>query len=51
VLAAAENTGRAVAAIDTLIAATAKVHGLQVVTRTVTHFRDTGVEVVSPWVT
>lgn len=50
-LAAAENTGRAVAAIDALIAATAKVHGLQVVTRNVNHFRDTGVEVVSPWVT
>ena len=51
VLAAAENAGRAVAAIDALIAATAKVHGLQVVTRNAGHFRDTGVEVLSPWVT
>jgi predicted nucleic acid-binding protein len=48
-LARAENTGRAVAAVDALIGATANVHSLKVVTRNVGHFRDTGVEVVSPW--
>jgi predicted nucleic acid-binding protein len=50
-LARAENTGRAVEGIAGLIAATAKVHGLQVVTRNVSHFRHAGVEVLSPWVT
>ncbi|MBA2323185.1 MAG: type II toxin-antitoxin system VapC family toxin [Pseudonocardiales bacterium] len=34
---------------DTLIAATAKVHGLQVVTRNVKDFAPTGVDVVNPW--
>jgi len=48
-LARAEHTGRAVAAVDALIAATADVHSLKVVTRNVGHFRDAGVEVVSPW--
>jgi toxin FitB len=48
-LARAENTGRAVAAVDALIAATANVHSLKVVTRNVGHFRDASVEVVSPW--
>jgi toxin FitB len=47
--AAAEDAARTVAAVDALIAATAKVYGLQVVTRNVAHFRHTGVEVVSPW--
>ena len=48
-LAHAEKAGTAVGAIDALIAATAKVHGLQVVTRNVAHFRHTAVDVVSPW--
>ncbi len=48
-LAQAENIGRPVGGIDALIAATAKVHGLQVVTRNVGHFRHTGVDVISPW--
>ncbi len=34
---------------DLLIAATALVHGLTVVTRNVRHFEDTGVQVVNPW--
>lgn len=34
---------------DLLIAATALVHGLRVVTRNVKHFEDTGVEIVNPW--
>jgi predicted nucleic acid-binding protein len=50
-LARAGNDGSAVADVDALIAATAKAHGLQVVTRNVTHFRYTGVGVVCPWVT
>jgi toxin FitB len=48
-LAQAENAGTAVGGIDALISATAKVHGLQVVTRNVTHFQHTGVDVISPW--
>jgi toxin FitB len=48
-LAHAEKAGTAVGGIDTLIAATAKVHGLQVVTRNVAHFRYLGVAVISPW--
>jgi toxin FitB len=48
-LARAERAGSAVGGSDALIAATAKVHGLQVVTRNVRHFRATGVDVISPW--
>ena len=34
---------------DALIAATASVHGMTVVTRNVSHFQPTGVAVVDPW--
>lgn len=34
---------------DALIAATARVHGMTVVTRNVADFRDTGVSLVDPW--
>jgi toxin FitB len=34
---------------DSLIAATALVHGMIVVTRNVRHFRRTGVEILNPW--
>ena len=34
---------------DALIAATALVHGMSVVTRNVTHFQPMGVTVVNPW--
>jgi hypothetical protein len=34
---------------DALIAATALVHGMNVVTRNVADFADTGVEIVNPW--
>ena len=34
---------------DALIAATACVHGLKVVTRNVAHFEGAGVEVINPW--
>ena len=36
-------------ATDLLIASTARVHGLTVVTRNVRHFADTGVVVYDPW--
>lgn len=49
-LARAENAGTAIGGTDALIAATARVHGLQVVTRNVAHFGHTGVEVISPWI-
>jgi toxin FitB len=48
-LAQAESTGTPAGGIDALIAATATVHGLQVVTRNVRHFRHMGVGVISPW--
>lgn len=48
-LAIGENAGTAVGGIDDLISATAKVHGLQVVTRNVAHFRHAGVGVICPW--
>jgi toxin FitB len=48
-LAQAENAGTAVGGVGALISATAKVHGLQVVTRNVTHFQHTRVDVISPW--
>jgi predicted nucleic acid-binding protein len=35
--------------IDTLIAATAYVHGMSVVTRNVSDFKDAGVNVINPW--
>jgi hypothetical protein len=34
---------------DALIAATALVHGMTVVTRNVTHFQSTGAPVINPW--
>ena len=34
---------------DALIAATAMVHGMSVVTRNVDHFEKTGAEIVDPW--
>lgn len=49
-LAHGENAGTVIAGIDALIAATARVHGLQLVTRNAAHFRHAGVKVISPWV-
>jgi toxin FitB len=43
--------GRPQDPMDLLIAATAAVHGLAVVTRNVKHFEDTGVTLVNPWET
>jgi toxin FitB len=50
-LARAEKAGRPADGVDALIGATAKVHGLQVVTRNTAHFRQAGIGVISPWVT
>jgi predicted nucleic acid-binding protein len=36
-------------AVDTMIAATARVHNLVLVTRNVADFADTGVDVINPW--
>ena len=45
----AQRRGRQIAAPDGLIAATARVHGLPVMTRNAGDFTSTGVEVVNPW--
>lgn len=45
----ARQAGRPLAAPDGLIAATAHCHGLQVMTRNVSDFAETGVVVVGPW--
>ena len=47
--AAAEQSGRPLAAIDGLIAATALTHAFPIVTRNVTDFVATGVVLVNPW--
>ncbi|AYG94891.1 type II toxin-antitoxin system VapC family toxin [Brevundimonas naejangsanensis] len=46
---AARTAGRASDMTDELIAATAHVHGLAVVTRNVRHFEPLGCRVLSPW--
>jgi predicted nucleic acid-binding protein len=43
------EAGRPLAAVDSLLAATALHHGLRMVTRNVKHFGFDGLEVVSPW--
>ena len=48
-LARTETAGTPVHATDALIAATALTHQLQVVTRNVTHFQPTGVNILCPW--
>lgn len=48
-LAVAERQGTSVGSVDGLIAATAKVHRLRVVTRNVKHFQHTGVDLICPW--
>jgi predicted nucleic acid-binding protein len=45
----AQAAGRTVAAADGLIAASAKRHGLTVMTRNVRDFEPTGVDIVNPW--
>lgn len=47
--ASAQKTGRRVPASDGLIAATARRHGLHVMTRNVADFEPTGVLLLNPW--
>ena len=49
VRAGAQRRSRRIAAPDGLIAATARHHGLPVMTRNVSDFTPAGVEVVNPW--
>jgi toxin FitB len=46
----AQKSGKIVPASDGLIAATARRHGLHVMTRNTEHFKGTGVLLVNPWV-
>lgn len=48
-VAAAQRDGKQVSAVDGLIAATARRHGLSVMTRNVDDFRPTGVPLLNPW--
>lgn len=49
--ASVESIGRPQDDLDLLIAATAAVHQMTVVTRNVKHFEDTGVKLLNPWLT
>jgi toxin FitB len=49
ILAAAEKDGKSLPAIDSLIAATAQVHDLSVVTRNTKDMEGSGAEVINPW--
>ena len=50
ITAAAQKIGKTVPAADGLIAATARRHGLHVMTRNVDHFEATGTLLINPWV-
>jgi predicted nucleic acid-binding protein len=43
------KTGRTLAALDSLIAATSVVHDLDLVTRNVRDYENLGIEIVNPW--
>ncbi|MEN0110448.1 MAG: type II toxin-antitoxin system VapC family toxin [Planctomycetota bacterium] len=45
----AERVGRPIPIVDSLIAATAIQHGLQLMTRNVADFEPAGVRVINPW--
>lgn len=45
------SAGRALPVVDTLLAATASVHGLVLATRNVRDFRETRVAIINPWET
>ena len=49
ILATAEKNGKPLLAIDSLIAATAQVHDLSVVTRNTQVIEGSGVDVINPW--
>ncbi|MFQ5627221.1 MAG: type II toxin-antitoxin system VapC family toxin [bacterium] len=44
-----EKTGIVLPAIDGLIAATAKTHNMAIITRNVSDFEKSGVDIVNPW--
>lgn len=48
-LARTETAGAPVHGTDAFIAATALTHQLHLVTRNVTHFQPTGIDILSPW--
>ena len=48
--AAAQKSGKIIPASDGLIAATARRHGLYVMTRNTEHFEPTGVLLLNPWI-
>ncbi|WP_205856587.1 type II toxin-antitoxin system VapC family toxin [Phytoactinopolyspora endophytica] len=48
-MARTKKVGRCIDAVDGFIAATAEVHGLEVITRNVPHFESTGVKICNPW--
>ncbi len=50
ILATAEKNGRPLPAIDSLIAATARVHDLSVVTRNTQDMEGSGVDLINPWI-
>ncbi len=50
IMANAANRGLALPVIDGLIAATALIHGMTVVTRNVSDLQGTGAPVMNPWV-
>ena len=47
--ASAQKSGKTIPASDGLIAATARQHGLHIMTRNIEHFHAAGVLVVDPW--
>jgi predicted nucleic acid-binding protein len=49
ITASAQKSGRPLPALDGLIAATARRHGLHVMTRNTSHFESTGVLLLNPW--
>lgn len=50
ILAVADLKGKSLPAVDSLIAATALVHDLSVVTRNTQDMEGTGVELINPWI-
>lgn len=49
ILAITENAGKPLPAVDALIAATALVHDLTVVTRNIMDMKGSGVDLINPW--
>ncbi|HEY4082789.1 MAG TPA: type II toxin-antitoxin system VapC family toxin [Burkholderiaceae bacterium] len=47
--ASVQAIGRSQEDLDLILAATASVHRLALVTRNIRHFQDTGIELVNPW--